>query len=229
MAVQFYTGQNTEIPQCLAEKVEKKQKSDNVTFPYKALYKVEVKSKILYYLDIDYGKTKFIRMPTINYVDENCQIIYSSDDKDWLTFRNSIKIVEKLWGRELQKPTYVMGTFLNKKRTFKVNAFYSNLPQFPLKEKQKINISFKNGLEILENGKVKRSYKIIPKEKIQYNTDTRKSKPANGGICNAILFEHNEKYWLLYAEEGRNFLLISTDKTGQYGYENSRASLVLTE
>lgn len=232
IATQFCTAQSTAIPKCLAEKIEESQKDSPGTikrFSYKALYKIEIKGEILYNLVVDYGKIQFVRMPTINYVDENCKTIFSSDDKDWHQYRNSIKKLGTLWVRETSKPRYPMETFLNTKRKFKVNAFYTDLPQFPLKEKQTFTISFKDGLQILENGKPKQSYKIIPKEKIQYNPANRESKPANGGVCNALLFEHDQKYWLLYAEEGKNFLLISSDKTGQFGLDASRASLSLAE
>lgn len=233
IATQFCTAQNTAIPKCLAEKIEESQKENPKQkfkeFSYKALYKIEIKGEILYNLVVDYGKIKFVRMPTINYVDENCKTVFSSDDKDWHQYRNSITKLGTLWVRDAPKPSYPMATFLNTKRTFKVNAFHTDLPQFPLKEKQTISISFKDGLQILENGKLKQSYKIIPKEKIQYNPANRESKPANGGICNAILFEHDQKYWLLYAEEGKDFLLISSDKTGQFGLDASRASLSLAE
>lgn len=176
IATQFCTAQRTAIPKCLAEKIEESQKDSPGTikrFSYKALYKMEIKGETLYNLVVDYGKIQFVRMPTINYVDENCKTIFSSDDKDWHQYRNSIKKLGTLWVRETPKPSYPMETFLNTKRKFKINAFYTDLPQFPLKEKQTVTISFKDGLQILENGKPKQSYKIIPKEKIQYNPANR--------------------------------------------------------
>jgi len=199
------------IPACIQEKIDvgKDLKGNSL----RALYLVEVEREQLYYLT-SYAKPT--PAPTISYfIDENCEVKKTSSIGGiaGVKYAKKINILKTLWKSLPTVSKINLEVFLNKVKSFNVTEIPEDTVKLKLENNTKINISWKNGLKTFnKNGTALDTYKIIPKGKFIVDENLKLSKKATENNCNALLFLHDEEYWLLYANSNLDFILVKSDK-----------------
>ena len=215
-------------PSCFKDLISNQKEGMPFSISYGSLKSLLYKGDTLYSLKKDYKDIRFVKAPIETLQDKNCNVLYSSKDLNIYTdVIKQSKTIETLYVKPVDKPAHNMKTFLNTKRKFQVlNTSRENVP-LEIPRHSYITVSLKNGLQLLEKGKVKKSYKIEPVEKLQYNPISGKSTPANDGFSNAVLLKQDNQYWVLYSKNAISFELRASDETGSINALQPYYSLLL--
>ncbi|OPC39219.1 hypothetical protein [Elizabethkingia anophelis] len=198
-------AQEKGIPSCFQKKIAESK-------DYLGLYLAEIEGDILYHL-----KTAPLPGADIinvaRFYDKDCNQANSSASGG-ITGRpknyKPYKIIETLWEKEI----FPMKSLSQTKQKFEYINSYNVVSPFKFADHQSFYFSFKDGLQLLDKGKVTKTYKIIPQKLVHYSSFDGMTDPTENIPANAWLFEHNEGYWLLVAEGRGYFNLIPTDKEG---------------
>ena len=198
-------AQEKEIPSCFQKKIAESK-------DYLGLYLAEIEGDILYHL-----KTAPLPGADIinvaRFYDKDCNQANSSASGG-ITGRpknyKPYKIIETLWEKEI----FPMKSLSQTKQKFEYINSYNIVSPFKFADHQSFYFSFKDGLQLLDKGKVTKTYKIIPKKLVHYSSYSGSNEPTENIPANAWLFTYNEGYWLLVASDRGYFNLFETDKEG---------------
>lgn len=206
-ALSFKTAMAQEkgIPSCFQQKIAESK-------DYLGLYLAEIEGDILYHL-----KTAPLPGADIinvaRFYDKDCNQANSSASGG-ITGRpknyKPYKIIETLWEKEI----FPMKSLSQTKQKFEYINSYNVVSPFKFADHQSFYFSFKDGLQLLDKGKVTKTYKIIPKKLVHYSSYSGSNEPTENIRANAWLFTYNEGYWLLVASDRGYFNLFETDKEG---------------
>ncbi|MFW2135749.1 hypothetical protein ACK2M7_05610 [Chryseobacterium sp. TY4] len=198
-------AQEKGIPSCFQQKIAESK-------DYLGLYLAEIEGDILYHL-----KTAPLPGADIinvaRFYDKDCNQANSSASGG-ITGRpknyKPYKIIETLWEKEI----FPMKSLSQTKQKFEYINSYNVVSPFKFADHQSFYFSFKDGLQLLDKGKVTKTYKIIPKKLVHYSSYSGSNEPTENIPANAWLFTYNEGYWLLVASDRGYFNLFETDKEG---------------
>ncbi|MFN3020549.1 hypothetical protein ACK1KB_06095 [Chryseobacterium sp. TY3] len=198
-------AQEKGIPSCFQQKIAESK-------DYLGLYLAEIEGDILYHL-----KTAPLPGADIinvaRFYDKDCNQANSSASGG-ITGRpknyKPYKIIETLWEKEI----FPMKSLSQTKQKFEYINSYNVVSPFKFADHQSFYFSFKDGLQLLDKGKVTKTYKIIPKKLVHYSSYSGSNEPTENIRANAWLFTYNEGYWLLVASDRGYFNLFETDKEG---------------
>ena len=198
-------AQEKGIPSCFQQKIAESK-------DYLGLYLAEIEGNILYHL-----KTAPLPGADIinvaRFYDKDCNQANSSASGG-ITGRpknyKPYKIIETLWEKEI----FPMKSLSQTKQKFEYINSYNVVSPFKFADHQSFYFSFKDGLQLLDKGKVTKTYKIIPKKLVHYSSYSGSNEPTENIPANAWLFTYNEGYWLLVASDRGYFNLFETDKEG---------------
>lgn len=198
-------AQEKGIPSCFQKKIAESK-------DYLGLYLAEIEGDILYHL-----KTAPLPGADIinvaRFYDKDCNQANSSASGG-ITGRpknyKPYKIIETLWEKEI----FPMKSLSQTKQKFEYINSYNVVSPFKFADHQSFYFSFKDGLQLLDKGKVTKTYKIIPKKLVHYSSYSGSNEPTENIPANAWLFTYNEGYWLLVASDRGYFNLFETDKEG---------------
>jgi len=206
-ALSFKTAMAQEkgIPSCFQKKIAESK-------DYLGLYLAEIEGNILYHL-----KTAPLPGADIinvaRFYDKDCNQANSSASGG-ITGRpknyKPYKIIETLWEKEI----FPMKSLSQTKQKFEYINSYNVVSPFKFADHQSFYFSFKDGLQLLDKGKVTKTYKIIPKKLVHYSPYSGNNEPTENIPANAWLFTYNEGYWLLVASDRGYFNLFETNKEG---------------
>lgn len=198
-------AQEKGIPSCFQQKIAESK-------DYLGLYLAEIEGDILYHL-----KTAPLPGADIinvaRFYDKDCNQANSSASGG-ITGRpknyKPYKIIETLWEKEI----FPMKSLSQTKQKFEYINSYNVVSPFKFADHQSFYFSFKDGLQLLDKGKVTKTYKIIPKKLVHYSSYSGSNEPTENIRANAWLFTYNEGYWLIVASDRGYFNLFETDKEG---------------
>ena len=136
---------------------------------------------------------------------------------------SAFKIIETLWEKEL----FPMKNLSQTKQKFEYINSNNIVSPFKFADHQTFYFSFKDGLELINKGKVTKTYKISPQKLFHYSPHSSSSGPTENIPANAWLFTYNEGYWLLVASSRGYFNLIPTDNYGKPTSEKDWISITI--
>ena len=198
-------AQEKGIPSCFQKKIAESK-------DYLGLYLAEIEGNILYHL-------KTAPLPGADIINvarfyaKDCNQANSSASGG-ITGRpknyKPYKIIETLWEKEI----FPMKSLSQTKQKFEYINSYNVVSPFKFADHQSFYFSFKDGLQLLDKGKVTKTYKIMPKKLVHYSSYSGSNEPTENIPANAWLFTYNEGYWLLVASDRGYFNLFETNKEG---------------
>ena len=206
-ALSFKTAMAQEkgIPSCFQKKIAESK-------DYLGLYLAEIEGDTLYYLETP-PLPGADRINVSTFYDEDCNEVNKSATGG-ITGRpkgyKPYKLIKTLWEKEI----FPIKSFSQKKQKFEYLSSYNLVSPFKFSDHQSFYFSFKDGLQLLDKGKVTKTYKIIPKRLVHYSPYSGSNDPTENIPANAWLFTYNEGYWLLVASDRGYFNLFETDKEG---------------
>ncbi len=213
-------AQEKDIPPCLLQRVQENP-------AYLGIYLAEIEGDTLYYI-------KTPPLPGADLI--HVSVFYDKDCKEanksasgGITGRpkgyKPYKLIETLWEKEI----FPMKSLSQKEQKFEYIESYNVVPPFKFADRQSFYFSFKDGLQLLDKGKVTKTYKIIPKKLVHYSSYGGMTDPTDRVPANAWLFAYNEGYWLFVASDRGYFNLFETDNEGNRINNRAWISLVLLE
>ena len=198
-------AQEKGIPSCFQKKIAESK-------DYLGLYLAQIEGDTLYYLETP-PLPGADRINVSTFYDEDCNEVNKSTTGG-ITGRpkgyKPYKLIETFWEKEI----FPMKSLSQTKQKFEYINSYNVVSPFKFADHQSFYFSFKDGLQLLDKGKVTKTYKIIPKKLVHYSPYSGNNEPTENIPANAWLFTYNEGYWLLVASDRGYFNLFETNKEG---------------
>ena len=171
-------AQEKGIPSCFQKKIAESK-------DYLGLYLAQIEGDTLYYLETP-PLPGADRINVSTFYDEDCNEVNKSTTGG-ITGRpkgyKPYKLIETFWEKEI----FPMKSFSQKKQKFEYLSSYNLVSPFKFSDHQSFYFSFKDGLQLLDKGKVTKTYKIIPKKLVHYSPYSGNNEPTENQLANASI------------------------------------------